>query len=353
MTNDKKARLRQLMAAQTVATQVPRVEHRERSSGLGQLSLAQESLWFTLQLEGPNPAYNNAVIIRISGALDVEALNRAVSFLVQRHDSLRTAFVEIGGIPSQFCDEVADVRLDPQRVTAAEADAVLLSEARRPFAIGTDKPFRVKLFQESDERFALVLSMHHMISDAWSMGVFLREMASLYDAYRSGRELSLAPLPVTYLDYVDWERDWLESGELEEHFDYWRRQLKDVSQRPLLTPDLPQLSSRSNRGGTVEFAVPLELVQRLKTLSHDNNCSLYVTLLAALGVVLHRYSSQSDIAIGTGISNRRSAELEGLIGYFVNTLVFRLSVLREQSFESALKATREVFLEALAHQRSE
>ena len=349
MLSDKKARLRGLMAAHTAAT-IPGIEPRERASELEPLSFAQQGLWFVSQLEGPNPAYNNSVIIRISGSLDVEALDRAISSLVQRHDSLRTRFVECDGLPSQYCENAAEFQLDCQCVLAAEAEALSINEARRPFEIGTDQLFRVKLYKESATRFVLVVSMHHIISDAWSIGLFVREVVSLYKAYTSGRETQLEPLPITYLDYVAWERDWLNSGILERQLGYWRHQLKDISQTPLLLPDYPVVSGQGTRGGTVDFALQLPVLEELKSLSKNHSCSLFVTLLAGLAAVLHRYSSQPEIAIGTGVSNRRSAELEGLIGYFVNTLVLRLGVLSEQSFTSILKTAREVFLQALANQ---
>ncbi|HEV7673042.1 MAG TPA: condensation domain-containing protein, partial [Candidatus Angelobacter sp.] len=314
------------------------------------MSFAQQGLWFVSQLEGPNPAYNNSIIIRVSGALDVEALNRAVSHVVQRHDSLRTRFVERGGVPSQFCEDIAEVRMDVQWVTSAELDAVLLSEARRPFEMGKDRLFRVRLYKESSERFAFVVSMHHSISDAWSVGLFIREMVSLYDAYSNGSDLSLNALPVTYLDYVHWQRDWLDSGVLERQLGYWRSQLKDLSPLALIRPDLPLVRPHSTRGGAVEFAVPLQLLKHLKSLSNEHCCSLFVTLLAGLAVVLNHYSSRRDIAIGTGVSNRRSTELEGLIGYFVNTLVLRLELSPDMSFTSVLRAARDVLTQALENQ---
>src|SRR5579859_8023742 len=346
----KKARLRRLLEAQTVAaTVIPRVEHRVLTAEHEPLSFAQQGLWFVSQLEGPNPAYNNSIIVRISGALHQDALNRAMSSIVQRHGSLRTRFVEQAGVLSQICDDVDEVPLGMQSVAAEEAEAVFLAEARRTFDIGKDLLFRAKLYQESSQRFVLIVSMHHIISDAWSVGLFIRELAALYEAYSCGREISLDALPVTYIDYVHWERNWLDSGVLERQLDYWREQLKDLPQPASVPPDMDgALYNRA--GGTIEFSVPTECLHGLKSLSKEHNCSLFVTLLTGFAVVLHRYSSQADLAIGTGVSNRRTTELEGLIGFFVNTLVLRLAVLPHQSYESVLKAARAVFLQALANQ---
>ncbi|HEX3525463.1 MAG TPA: amino acid adenylation domain-containing protein, partial [Thermoanaerobaculia bacterium] len=347
---EKKARLRSLLEKPKETASVPRVEPRHQRSTMEPLSFAQQGLWFVSKLEGPNPAYNIPVIIRLSGNLDIEALSRAISAIVCRHNPLRTRFVERDGVPYQALFDLTEVRLEPQKVARAEAEAVYCGEARRPFDIADDRLFRAKLFEESKERFVLVMTMHHSISDAWSVGVFLRELVSLYSAYSSGREISLEPLAVSYADYVHWERDWLESGVLDRQLGYWKTQLADLPSPPALPVDRPRPAIQSNQGGTVDFTVPQWLTEKLRDLSKDQKCSLFVTLLAALSVLLRRYSSQEDLAIGTGVANRRRPELESLVGFFVNTLVLRARVAAEQTFTSVLKATREVFLQALANQ---
>ena len=266
----KRARLRSLLEKGAATTSVPPVEPRGERAELEPLSLAQEALWFVSQLEGPNAAYNNSFIARFSGKLDVAALSGAVSAVVKRHDTLRTRFVVRGGVPSQTLDDAADTELVPEQVLAADAAAIYRAEARRPFDIATDRLFRATLFQESDDRFALVVTLHHIISDAWSVALFLRELMSHY----TGR--ALAPLPVTYVDYAHWQRAWLDSGVLERQLDYWRGQLKDLPSPFLLPADHPRGAAQSSRGGTVEFAAPPELMERLIALSNEHRCSLFV-----------------------------------------------------------------------------
>ncbi|MBW8877601.1 MAG: amino acid adenylation domain-containing protein, partial [Acidobacteria bacterium] len=347
---EKKARLRSLLKQPGESTPVPRVEARRQRASLEPLSFAQQGLWFVSKLEGPNPAYNIPVIVRWFGTLDVEALNRALTAVVGRHDSLRTHFVERGGVPSQAVSAVSTMRLEPQQVTRGEAEAVYRSEAQRPFDIAAESLFRAKLFSESKDRFVLVVTMHHSVADAWSVGVLLRELVALYEAYSLGEELSLEPLPITYADYVHWEREWLGGGVEERQISFWRNQLSELPPLLTLATDRPRPALQSNNGGTVRFASPPGLLERLKALSLEERCSLFVTLVAALDVLLARYSSQRDLAVGTGVANRRRPELEDLVGFFVNTLVIRARVAPEASFASILKATRETVLQAIAHQ---
>ena len=348
---EKKARLRSLLEKRAAATtSVPEIAPRPSRPELEPLSYAQEALWFVSQLEGPNAAYNNSFIAHFGGTLDVAALGRALTAVVARHDTLRTRFVVRDGVPSQVFDPVLPVVLRPELVDPTEADALYHAEARRPFDIGSDALYRARLFRESTSRFVLVVSLHHIISDAWSVGLFLRELMAHYVAFAEGRDAALAPLAVGYADYVHWQRDWLEGGALERQLAYWREQLKDLPAAVAIPTDRPRGAAQTSRGGTVELAAPLSLVERLSALASEHRCSLFVTLLAALAVVLHRHSAQADLAIGTGVSSRRTPELEGLIGYFVNTLVLRIAVSPEDTFASVLDSARAVFLQAMENQ---
>ncbi|HKH43533.1 MAG TPA: amino acid adenylation domain-containing protein, partial [Thermoanaerobaculia bacterium] len=347
---EKKARLRSLLEKPREETFVPRVEPRRQRPGLEPLSFAQKSLWFVSKLEGLNPAHNIPILLRFAGRLDVETLSRAVSALVRRHEALRTHFVEQGGVPFQVLSEPADVRLEPEMVAPEEAEAAYSAVAQDPFDVAGDHLFRVRLFAAASDRFALVVTMHHSVSDAWSAGLFLRELTALYTAYSQGRNPLLEPLAVTYVDYVHWEKEWLESGVLERQLAYWRRQLADLPPLLDLPADRPLPAIPSNHGGTAHFHVPPELLERLKGLGTEQKSTLFLTLRAVLAVLLHRYSTQEDFAIGTGVDNRRRPELEGLIGYFVNLLAIRVQVAGEQSFAAVLKAGRAAVLEALANQ---
>jgi hypothetical protein len=348
---EKKARLRNLLEKKPrEEISIPTVEPRRDRSSLEPLSFAQQGLWFVSKLEGPNPAYNVPVIVRWSGQLEAGALRRAISTVLHRHEAFRTRFVESDGAPRQILVDVEEPSLEPQHVAREDAEAVYCAESQRPFDMAGDCLYRIRLFTESPESSVLVVALHHSISDAWSAGVFLREVVSLYEAYSGGRDPVLEPLLVTYVDYVHWEEAWLGSGVLERQLDYWRRQLTGLPPLLAMPTDRPRPALQSSRGGTIHFAAPLPLLESLKSLSTQQKCSLFVTLLSTLGLLLHRYSSQTVLAIGTGIANRRRPELEGLIGFFVNTLVIRSQAAADQSFTSALKAIRETLLQALAHQ---
>ncbi|HBL28031.1 MAG TPA: non-ribosomal peptide synthetase, partial [Acidobacteria bacterium] len=348
---EKKARLRNLLGKSAEAVSVPPVVPRRRREDAPEpLSFAQQGLWFVAKLEGPNPAYNIPILVRWAGRLDVAALGRAFAVLIDRHDSLRTRLVELDGIPGQVLTGVPDLGLEPREVSGAEAEEACRAEAQHPFDLFDEGLLRVRLFTESQERHVLVVAMHHAISDAWSAGVLLREMLALYEAFSAGTEPALEPPPVTYVDFVHWERAWLGGGQLERQLAWWKGWLADLPPLLELPVDRPRPALQSNRGGTVHFAVPPVLVERLKELSNEQKCSLFVTLESVFCVLLHRYASQPDLAIGSGVANRRRPELEGVIGFFVNTLVLRSRVERTDPFLSVLKASRDVLLKALENQ---
>jgi len=342
---EKKSRLRHLLQKQTQGTSLPAITARPRRAELEPLSFAQEALWFVSQLEGPNAAYNNSLIARFIGALDVAALSRAVTSVVARHDALRTRFVVRDGVLSQAVTPAQDIRLQPEWVEPVAAADLYRAEARKPFDITVEPLYRVRLFAEAPERFALVLSLHHIVSDAWSVGLFLRELMTYY----VGAGAALEPIAVDYLDYVHWQRDWLQGAVLDRQLGYWRGRLTDLPSAASLPPDHPR-ASQSNRGGTIEFAAPRPLLDRLIALGNAHRSSLFMTLLAALAVILHRHSGQEEVVLGTGVSSRRAPELDRVIGYFVNTVVVRLALTPDTPFIDVLKATREVLLEALENQ---
>ena len=313
-------------------------------------SFAQQRMWFMQQLEPHIPLYNLGQAYRLEGALDLCALEGSLGALIERHEALRTTFTLAGDQPVQ----VIHRRLhSPLRVSDPGPHADLLpliaAEARQPFDLVNGPLLRVLLLRRSAHEHVLVRSLHHAIIDGWSAGVFVREWSALYAAYLQYQPARLPPLPIQYADFSLWQREWLQGETLDRLLGYWRQQLRALS--PL---DLPADRARPARptyqSACHRFSLSASLTQRLKQLSRSEHTSLYSVLLAALHVLLHRYSAQDDIAVGSPIANRNRAELEGLIGVCVNTLVMRGDLAGNPSFRALLRRTRALTLEAFAHQ---
>ncbi len=321
------------------------------------LSFAQERLWFLEQLESAGPAYHIPIVVRIEGQLDVEAVRKTLQELVRRHESLRTTFVNVDGEPRQRIASSMNVDLpsvDLSTLSEAErqVEAVAFSsaQAQQTFDLSSGPLLRAALFRLSRETHVFALTFHHIISDGWSMGVLVREVAALYEAYAAGKESPLEELPVQYADYAVWQRDWLRDEVLENQFEYWRRLLGDVPTAIELPTDYPRLPVQSFRGDNITFSLSEELTARLKEISKQENVTLFMTLLAAFRILLYRSTGQEAIAIGTPIANRQDSAIENLIGFFVNTLALRIDVTGDMTFKELLSRVREVTLGAYAHQ---
>jgi amino acid adenylation domain-containing protein len=331
---------------------------RSRRYGDGSpLSYAQQRLWFLDQLEPNSPAYNIPSAARISGNLDVAALGRAINEIVRRHEVLRTIFVTSEGQPRQVATdhqpralEVVDLSRLPQAERESEIWARTAAEARRPFDLSRGPMLRAELLRLAEDEHVLLLTMHHIVSDGWSAGVLVREMAALYAAYAEGRESPLAELPIQYADYAQWQREWLKGAVLEEQLGYWRKQLAGAPPLLELPTDRPRPASQSFRGGRVSFALGPELSKELQSLSRREGATLFMTLLTAWQILLSRYSGQKDICVGSPIAGRTRAEVEGLIGFFVNTLVIRGDLSGDPPFSLALRRVKDACLGAYAHQ---
>ncbi|MFY0528921.1 amino acid adenylation domain-containing protein [Archangium gephyra] len=325
--------------------------------GAPPLSFAQQRLWFLDQLEPGSPAYNIPAAVWLEGALDTEALERCFREVVRRHESLRTFFPQHEGTPSQhilpeLALSVARVDLEPLPEAGREAEALRRAreEARQPFALASGPLLRVTLVRLDANRHLLVTVMHHIVSDGWSMGVLIREVAALYAAFREGRASPLAPLPVQYSDYAGWQREALGGEVLEAQLSWWRQQLHGVPQALELPTDRVRPAVLDTRGAALPVRLPPELSAALKTLAHREGVTPFMVLLAAFQVVLSRYSGQEDFCVGTPIAGRGRAELEGLVGFFVNTLVLRARLAGDPSFRELLVRAREEALGAYAHQ---
>jgi amino acid adenylation domain-containing protein len=319
------------------------------------LSFAQQRLWFLYQLAPDNPFYNVPTAIHLKGRLNCAALERSLQEIVRRHDALRTRFTTVDGEPVQIVESGVSVDLSKvnlQTVAVSDRERVsqqlATAEAQRPFNLTTDALLRVTLLQFDPTESVLLLTMHHIVADGWSLGVLIRELACFYTALVEGKLPSLPPLPIQYTDFACWQRDWLK-GELEEQLAYWRKQLHDLPEVEL-PHDRPRPAVQTYRGATYPLQISPTLTQSLEALSQQSGASLFMVLLAAFQTLLYRYTGQEDIAIGSPIANRHRSELEGLIGFFVNSLVLRSDLSGNPTFCELLERVRNVALEAYEHQ---
>jgi len=313
------------------------------------LSFAQERLWMLDRILPTPCVYNVARGIQLRGPLNEDALSKALGDLIRRHEVLRTRIDAPDAAPAQriLSDGQVVLHIDDVQ-TRAEAMRRTEAEAQAPFDL--DGPlFRARLLRLAREDHWLLLTLHHIVTDGWSMGVLWRELALLYEARCRGQEAALAPLPVQYADYALWQREWLQGAVLERQLGYWKRALADVPALELPTDRRRPLVS-SYRGARVRFELAPALTQALKALSRAERATLFMTLLAAFQVLLYRYSGQEDLAVGVPVAGRSRPELEGLVGFFVNTLVLRGDLSGQPSFREYLARVRERALEAYAHQ---
>jgi amino acid adenylation domain-containing protein len=325
--------------------------------GPAPLSFAQERLWFIDRLEQGSAVNNIPSALRLAGALDPAALERSLGEIVRRHQALRTVFAEVDGAPVQvivpfdgFALPVEDLSglgdADREAAVRRRAD----EEASRPFDLAAGPLFRAVLLRLAAEEHVLLLPMHHIVSDGWSMGVLLRELSALYAAYREGRESPLPELAVQYADYAVWQREQVAGEVLDRQLSYWREHLAGAPELLELPTDHPRPPVQTFRGATAPVELPLELLERLQSLGRSEEATLYMVLLAAFQVLLSRYSGSEDVVVGSPIAGRTRKEVEGLIGFFVNTLVLRTDLSGDPSFREVLRRAREVTLKAYEHQ---
>jgi amino acid adenylation domain-containing protein len=320
------------------------------------LSFAQQRLWFIEQLEPESALYDNALTVRLTGRLHKHALQRTFTEIVRRHEVLRTTFQTIKSAPMQIVAEASSLPLpeiDLSELEVGEREPLLLKlvrqESAQAFDLTRGPLLRLKLIKLAAEEHVVLLTMHHIISDGWSMGIFVREVAALYRAYYEGRESPLPELEVQYADFALWQKSWLHGDLLALQLHYWNEQLRGATLLELPT-DRPRPALPTYRGGRHVFNVDSQLSTQLHALSRREGATLFMTLLAAFQVLLSRYSGQADIIVGTDIANRNRHEIEPLIGFFVNQLVLRTEVKGEESFRGLLARVRELCLGAYAHQ---
>ncbi|WP_445243564.1 MULTISPECIES: amino acid adenylation domain-containing protein [unclassified Microcoleus] len=328
-------------------------------------SFAQQRLWFIDQLEPGNPFYNLPAAVLLKGRLNVVVLERSFKEIVRRHEALRTTFTTVDGQPVQVVGQQFNFGLqvlDLQKLAKTEREEkvkqLAAEEASKPFDLTKGPLLRASLLQLEAEEYVLLLTLHHIIFDGWSIGVFLQELAALYEAFLMAKPSPLPELSIQYADFAIWQREWLAGDSLRDSFasrlqtqlNYWKKQLSGAPPLLELPADRPRPPAQTYRGAKESFLIPKTLTEALKKLSRQENVTLFMTLLAAFKTLLYRYTGQADIPVGSPIANRNRAEIQGLIGFFVNTLVLRTDLSGALTFRQLLDRIRKVSLEAYAHQ---
>ncbi|HEU4562948.1 MAG TPA: non-ribosomal peptide synthase/polyketide synthase, partial [Longimicrobium sp.] len=336
--------------------ELPPIELADRRADLP-LSFAQQRLWFIDQLEGAGAAYHMPTRMRLQGELDQDALVRALDRIVARHEALRTTFVQTDGDPVQriapaeaSAFHLVEHDLRGRDDAGAELGRVMAEEAGARFDLAHGPLIRGRLVRMADDDHVLLITMHHIVSDGWSMGVLTDEISTLYAAFRAGEPDPLPPLPVQYADYAAWQRKWVEGEVLQAQADYWTRTLSGAPELLELPTDHPRPARQDFAGSGVGFGLDAELTAGLKALSRRHGTTLFMTLMAGWAAVLSRLSGQDDVVVGTPSANRGRPEIEGLIGFFVNTLALRVDLSGSPAVPEALARVKARALEAQANQ---
>lgn len=334
-----------------------KIKPQPRHSSTFPLSFAQARLWFLEQLEPGNPFYNQSAAVHLLGRLNLAALEQSFNEILRRHEVLRTTFTVVEGQPVQVIAPTLPLTLpvvDLQKLPEAERKGEVLrratEEGQQSFNLSKTPLLRCTLLRLDETEYVLLFTMHHIISDAWSKGVLLRELAILYEAFSIGKPSPLPELPIQYADFAVWQQQWLQGEVLETQLTYWRQQLEGSPPLLELPTDRTRPPVQTFRGATQSFILPKALTEALKELSKQEDVTLFMTLLAAFKTLLYRYTGQNDILVGSPIANRNRSEIEGLIGFFVNTLVMRTNLGGRPSFREILSRVRNVALAAYAHQ---
>jgi amino acid adenylation domain-containing protein len=357
LSQEKRDLFKRLLAQKGVTLSRLPIVPRKKTTDPLPLSFAQQRLWFLDQLEPSTSSYNIFDTLTFTGPLDTTALASALNEIVRRHEVLRTCFETLSGQPVQIVSASLSLSLpviDLSELESIEQEAEVsrhsTAEAQRPFNLSRCPLLRATLLRLSNEHHLLLLTMHHIISDGWSLGIFNTELQTLYAAYAAGQQSPLPELSVQYADFALWQREWLRGEVLEEQLSYWKRQLAGAPAVLELPVDRARPAVQTSKGASQTRALPRGLSESLKSYSQREGVTLFMTLVSGFKALLYRYTGQSEIVIGTPIANRTRAELEGLIGFFVNTLVLRTRMEAEESFSGLVKRVREVALGAYAHQ---
>ncbi|WP_426135736.1 non-ribosomal peptide synthetase [Pseudomonas sp. PWP3-1b2] len=321
------------------------------------LSYSQQRMWFLWQMEPDSPAYNVGGMARLRGVLDVGRFEAALQALIMRHETLRTTFPSVDGVAYQKVSPQAGLRMSWQDFTALNdterqqrVQHLADVEAHTPFNLETGPLLRACLVKAGEQEHYLVLTLHHIVTEGWAMDIFARELSALYEAFIDERDSPLAPLPVQYLDYSVWQRQWLESGERERQLDYWTAQLGHEHPLLELPGDRPRPAVQSHRGELYRFDLSDDLAARVRAFNAERGLTLFMTMTATLAVLLYRYSGQTDLRIGAPVANRIRPESEGLIGAFLNTQVLRCQLTGQMNVSELFEQVRHTVIEGQSHQ---
>ena len=345
-----------LIQASGQTNRQPPIEKVDRSQPVP-LSYSQQRMWFLWQMEPDSPAYNVGGMARLRGVLDVGRFEAALQALILRHETLRTTFPSVDGVAYQQVHGETGLRMGWKDFSRLAADVrqqrvrqLADSEAHQPFDLETGPLLRACLVKTAEHEHYFVLTLHHIVTEGWAMDIFARELSALYEAFVDDRESPLEPLPVQYLDYSVWQRQWLESGERQRQLDYWAAQLGREHPLLELPGDRPRPSVQSHRGELFRFDLSDELAARVRAFNAQQGLTLFMTMTAALAVLLYRYSGQTDLRIGAPVANRIRPESEGLIGAFLNTQVLRCQLDGQMSVGELFEQVRHTVIEGQSHQ---
>ncbi|HEX2523710.1 MAG TPA: amino acid adenylation domain-containing protein, partial [Terriglobia bacterium] len=353
----KHASLKPLAVQGSNQPKVPDIQHKRKAAQPAPLSFSQQRLWFIDRFLPGRSLYNIPIAFRLRGSLDIPCLQRSLEAVVQRHEVLRTTIGDVDGEPFQVVTQdwslelaVRDLTTRPESLRDDEASNLVSEEALRPFDLGRDLMLRATLLKLAEGNHILLLVMHHIVSDGWSLSILMRELSHYYQRYRVGKEGNLEELPIQYADYAVWQRKWLQGETLEKQLSYWRQNLAGAPGALELPTDRPRPAIQTFHGAYERTQLPPRLVQNLKVFCSREKVTLFMTLLAAFQVLLSRYADRDDIVVGSPIAGRGRQETEDLIGFFVNTLVLRTDLSGDPTFRELLGRVREVALGAYAHQ---
>jgi hypothetical protein len=342
--------------AQSLSLLSPPMISVPRNGGLP-LSFAQQRLWFTHQLFPDSAAFNVPAAIRLEGLLNVQAVRRSLAEIIRRHEVLRTTFMLVDGEPVQVIDPqpklvmpVIDLSALCEQAREAEASRIASAEARRGFDLEHGPLLRLTLLRLAEQSSVLVKSMHHIVSDGWSTGLFVRELQVLYDAFSNGRPSPLAELSVQYADFSVWQREWLRGEVLDEQLAYWRRQLEGAPAALNIPTKQPRATTTINEGATLAVAISKDVAEATREFCRREGVTFFMMLFTAFNVLLSRFSGERDLLVGTNIANRNRIETESMIGFFVNMLVLRTRLSEDQSYRQLLEQVRNTTLDSYAHQ---
>ncbi|MEH1973960.1 MAG: amino acid adenylation domain-containing protein [Nostoc sp.] len=367
--------------AQITTDAIPSISltQREKTTSVQPLSYAQQGLWFINQLNPDSPTYNIPIVISLKGCINLVALQDSLNEIINRHEVLRTSFAVVDGQPAQVINQpvpltlaVEDLRLLSERERTQEAQRLATELAQEPFDLSAQSLFRAKILQLDDKGYQLLVTLHHIIADGWSIGILLKELAALYDAFSTGkvclhsRSVSqtdatptpLPELPIQYRDFVNWQRQCLDGesatrtlrDRIQPKLTYWKQKLSGELTVLNLPTDRPRSPVQTFKGAQAKLVLSQTLTKELKNFSRHAGVTLFMTLLTAFKILLYRYTGQTDILVGSPIANRNRAEVELLIGLFVNVLVLRTDLSGDLSFQELLARVKSTALEAYVHQ---